>query len=151
MSLLATQQPDYEKLLLQSEPFLSAEEHTWRNFCLCEKYQQLIGLEEIQKNPFLASPQELSQRIMNLTASTHTQEMCVSACMLSSFPHGLSNRRHFDGGDSTMINVLLSIFQPLCSTAFVSLFPLLLVSQSMTDKLEVSFLLIFLLSSLLLE
>lgn len=56
LSLLATQQPYYEKLLLESEPFLSAEEHTWRNFCRCEKYQQLIGLEEIQKNPFLAFP-----------------------------------------------------------------------------------------------
>lgn len=50
-----------------------------------------------------------------------TQDICVSACMLSSFPHGLSNRRHFDGGDSTIINVLLSIFQPLCSSASVSI------------------------------
>lgn len=50
----------------------------------------------------------------------HTQEICV-ACMLSSFPHGLSNRQHVDGGDSTMINVLLSIFQSLCSSAFVAL------------------------------
>lgn len=52
LSLLATQQLDYEKLLLESEPLLSAEEHTWRYFCLCEKYQQLIGLEEIQKIHF---------------------------------------------------------------------------------------------------
>lgn len=64
----------------------------------------------------------------------HTQAICVSACMLSSFPHGLSNRRHFDGGDSTMINVLLSIFQSLCSYAIVSLFPLLLISQSMREN-----------------
>lgn len=58
----------------------------------------------------------------------HTQEICV-ACMLSSFPHGLSNRQHVDGGDSTMINVLLSIFQSLCSSAFVALVPLLLMSH----------------------
>lgn len=92
----------------------------------------------------------LSQRIIDLTASTHTQEMCVIACMLSSFPHGLSNRQHFDGGDSTMINVFLSIFQSLCSSASVSPFPLFLKSQSIRDKLVASFLLIFFPPSLLL-
>ena len=51
----------------------------------------------------------------------HTQEICVSACMLSSFPHSVSNRQHFDGGDSTMINEFLSIFQSLCSSASVSI------------------------------
>lgn len=81
---------------------------------------------------------------------THTQEMCVIACMLSSFPHGLSNRQHFDGGDSTMINVFLSIFQSLCSSASVSPFPLFLKSQSIRDKLVASFLLIFFPPSLLL-
>lgn len=85
--------------------------------CLCEKYSEPIGLEEIQKNPFLVSPRELSQSIINCFHA-HTQVICVSVCMLSSFPHGLSNRQHVDSGDSTMIYVL-SIFQSLCLSAFV--------------------------------
>lgn len=58
----------------------------------------------------------------------HTQEMCVSVCMLSSF----YNRQHFDGDDSTMINVSLLVFQSLCSSVSVS------TTQSIRDNLEVS-------------
>lgn len=88
-------------------------------------------MEEIQKNPFLVSPRELSQSIINCFHA-HTEGIRVSVCMLSSFPHGLSNRRHVDGGDSTMIYVL-SIIQSLCLSAFVALVPLLLRSQSIRE------------------
>lgn len=63
-----------------------------------------------------------------MNASASTQEICVSACMLSSFPHALSNRRLF--GDSTMINALPSIFQSCCLFTSSVSFYLILLPQS---------------------
>lgn len=65
------------------------------------------------ENPFLTALPELSQSIINYSRRC-TQEMWGSACLLSSFPHDLSNIRHFNSSDSTMINVLISIFPLLC-------------------------------------
>lgn len=65
-----------EKLLLETEPFLSTQQRTWRNFCLWEKISASYRPGGDSENPFLASPWELSQRIMNLTASTHTGNLC---------------------------------------------------------------------------
>lgn len=65
------------------------------------------------ENPFLTAPPELSRSIINYSRRC-TQEMWGSACLLSSFPHDLSNIRHFNSSDSTVINVLISIFPPRC-------------------------------------
>lgn len=53
------------------------------------------------------------QRIINYSRRC-TQEMWGCACLLSSFPHDLSNICHFNSSNSTVINVLISIFPPLC-------------------------------------
>lgn len=100
ISLLAPQHPEYEKLLPEPERLLSKSTHRGTS---TSSYRPGSDLE----NPFLASVRGLSLWIMNASAST--QEICVTTCMLSSFPHALSNRRLF--GDSTMINALPSIFQ----------------------------------------
>lgn len=65
------------------------------------------------ENPFLTALPELSRSIINYSRRC-TQEMWGSACLLSSFTHDLSNIRHFNSSDSTVINVLISIFPPLC-------------------------------------
>lgn len=106
ISLLAPQHPEYEKLLPEPERLLSKSTHrgtSTSQWKISASYRPGSDLE----NPFLASVRGLSLWIMNASAST--QEICVTACMLSSFPHALSNRRLF--GDSTMINALPSIFQ----------------------------------------
>lgn len=85
---------------------------------MCEK--ELISLEEIQKIHFNLSMRAFPEHNKLLP---YTEEICVSTCMLSSFPHGLSNRQLFNGGDSTMINVLISKVQTLF------LFLLLLINK----------------------
>lgn len=81
---LAAQQPDYEKLLLESELFLSAGEHTWKKLLSVWKISATYQPGRYSENPFLAFPWVLSQRIIHLTASTYTHThrkfVLVHAC-----------------------------------------------------------------------
>lgn len=123
--------------MLKSRPFL--ETHGDTSACV-KSIRNISAWKEFQKNPFLASPWELSQSIINYFHA-RAQEIRVSSCKLSSFPHGLSNRQRTDAGDSTMINVLLSIFQCLhWSPGSAPLVLLPLVSQSIRGKLKASLL-----------
>ncbi len=80
------------------------------------------------ENPFLASPWELSQRIINMTVSTHRKFVLVLAC--SAVFHMVFPI------DGTLMVVTqlwsMSSYQyfSLCLSASVSLFPLWLISQS---------------------
>lgn len=123
--------------MLKSRPFLKTHGDT--SACV-KSIRNISAWKEFQKNPFLASPWELSQSIINYFHA-RAQEIRVSSSKLSSFPHGLSNRQRADAGDSTMINVPLSIFQRLrWSSGSASLVLLPLVSQSIRGKFNASLL-----------
>lgn len=120
----------------------SVQKSTHGETSVCVKnISNLSAWRRFRKSIFSFSTRALPED--NKYDSFHTQEICVSACMLSSFPHGLSNRWHFDGGDSTVINVLLSIFQSLLVCHCVSI--------STLAHLSINKVLFFLPPSLLLE
>lgn len=111
--LLASVKEHWEKNVEFWNHLSDRKRHMEMLFLLVWKIPGTYQLGWDSENPFLTAPPELSRSIINYSRRC-TQEMWGSACLLSSFPHDLSNIRHFNSSDSTVINVLISIFPPRC-------------------------------------